>query len=168
MAPIAPKRRNPDAVRVVVPITPTTGQAPEMAELARNSVFVAVDGGTIRIGDFEEVLDPSIPRREVSPVVSEWGNHLYVHCSRDAGRVQVTARFFDTPGEGGDASMEDAGTARLEFRSQFLAVRGSQGSNFLWGAPFQGPALAVVFHAGRSEVDGSEEERYLIDFSPAR
>lgn len=139
-----------------------------MAEIVRNSIVVPVDDGMIRIADFKEVVDSSVPLREISPIISEGGGHLYIHCSEGADRVQVTARFFDAPGEGGDASMADAGTAGLTFRSQFLAVQGAPGSNFLWGAPFQGPARVRVFHTGRSEVDGSEEERYLLDFTPVR
>lgn len=139
-----------------------------MAEIARNSLVVPVDDGMIRIADFKEVVDPSVPRREISPVISERGDHLYIHCSEGAGRVRVTARFFDAPGEGGDASMTDAGTARLTLRSQFLAIQGAPGSNVLWGAPFQGPVRVRIFHTGRSKVDGSEEEGYLLDFAPVR
>ncbi|MGW9555011.1 hypothetical protein ACWGSK_10930 [Nocardiopsis sp. NPDC055551] len=139
-----------------------------MAEIARNSIVVPVDDGMIRIADFKEVVDPSVPRRRISQVISERGDHLYIHCSEGADRVRVTARFFDAPGEGGDASMVDAGTARLTLRSQFLAVQGAPGSNFLWGAPFQGSGRVRVFHTGLSKVDDPGEEKYLLDFAPAR
>ena len=156
-----------------------------MAEIARNSIVVPVVHGTIRVADFKEVLDADASRKEISPIISERGNHLYTHCAGEVARVRLTARFFDVPGEHGVTTMENSGTARLDFRSQFVAVYGSPGSNFLWGAPFQGPAQVRVSHAGRRDAhdpgggitgggtsDASDEgpvmETYLLDISPAR
>lgn len=42
-----------------------------MAEIVRNSIVVPVDDGMIRIADFKEVVDPSVPLREISPIISE-------------------------------------------------------------------------------------------------
>lgn len=156
-----------------------------MAEIARNSIVVPVVHGTIRLADFKEALDPDVPRKVISPIISERGNHLYIHCTGEVARVRLTARFFDVPGEHGVTSMEDSGTARLELRSPFVAVYGSPGSNFLWGAPFQGPAQVRVSHAGRRDAhehgdgtigggttdapdEGPVMETYLLDISPAR